>query len=298
VTVSEGRVTLSGPVLSEEVDDLIRQIGRVRGVQEVRNELEIHQSSEGVPALQGEAAPTDSRDRDENWTPTTRLLVGVAGGTLAVRGIRTGGPIGTALSLLGVGLIARAAGNIPARQLVGLGAQRRGFEFEKTIALAAPVDQAWEVWSHFENFPRFMAHLQEVRSVDDARSHWVAVGPAGLPVEWDAVVTDWVPQQFIGWSSVQGSPVETSGQVRFRRVGEGRSEIDIRLTYSPPGGVVGHAVAALWGSDPKQAMDEDLVRFKSLVEEGKTTASGEQVRLEEITPSAPPSKPVRSRRKS
>ena len=169
------------------------------------------------------------------------------------------------------------------RDLEGLRAE---VEFEKTIALSAAVQQVWELWSNFANFPRFMAHLREVRKIDDTRSHWVAVGPAGVPVEWDAIVTDWVPQQFIGWTSVPGSPVETTGQVRFRRVGEDRSEIDVRLAYNPPGGLLGHAVAALWGTDPKSAMDDDLVRFKSLLEEGKTTASGEQVRLEEVAPAS------------
>jgi len=199
------------------------------------------------------------------------------------------------LSLVGLGLLARAATNLPSRRLVGIGAGRRAIEVEKTIRIAAPVEQVWDLWSNFENFPRFMSHLREVRKIDEGRSHWVAVGPAGVPVEWDAVVTDWVPQQFLAWKSVNGSTVQMAGMVRFRTPEEGQTEIDVHLSYNPPAGAVGHAVAFLAGTDPKQAMDEDLVRLKSLLEEGKTRAGGEPVRVEEVT-SGSGSAPTSSRR--
>jgi uncharacterized membrane protein len=187
------------------------------------------------------------------------------------------------MSAAGIGLLTRAVTNASSRQLVTLGAGGRAFEVEKTITVGAPVEQVWELWSNFENFPRFMTHLREVRKIDEGRSHWVAAGPAGVPVEWDAVVTDWVPQQFIGWTSVEGSTIETSGQVRFRPTEAGKTEIDIRMEYSPPAGVAGHAIASLLGTDPKQAIDDDLVRLKSLLEDGKTHAGEDDVRLEEVT---------------
>ena len=219
----------------------------------------------------------------ENWAPATRAVVGTVGGLLAVKGSRTGGVSGKVLSVIGFGLLARAASNFPARSLVGLGRSRRAIEVEKTLLIRAPVHQVWELWSNFENFPRFMAHLQEVRKVDEGRSHWVAAGPGGLPFEWEAVVTDWVPDQFIGWSSVEDSPVETSGQVRFRPVSEQETQIDIQLSYNPPAGIAGHALATVFGVDPKQAIDDDLVRLKSLLEDAKTSAGEGPVRLEEVT---------------
>jgi uncharacterized membrane protein len=284
VAVSDGRVTLTGHVLADEVEDLISQVERVRGVAKVHNELETHSSANGVPALQGAGRPRERRPEllQENWAPTTRLLVGAAGGLMALKGARASGAAGRALSVLGLGLLARAATNLPARRLVRLRADRRGIKIEKTIPVAAPVEEVWELWSSFENFPRFMSHLREVRKIDEGQSHWVAVGPGGVPVEWDAVVTDWVPNQFIGWASVEGSTIDTSGQVRFRPVSANRTEIDVQLSYTPPAGAVGHVIASLFGTDPKRAMDEDLLRFKSLLEEGKTSADGEQVRLEEV----------------
>src|SRR5207248_3335216 len=83
--------------------------------------------------------------------------------------------------------------------------------------------------------------------------------------------------------------VGAGGLVRFERNPDGSTRVDVKMSYNPPAGAIGHAVAALFGSDPKQAMDDDLVRFKSLLEHGKTTAHGEEIRREELsTPEAPP----------
>jgi uncharacterized membrane protein len=289
VDVSDGRVTLTGHVLADEVEHLIEQVKGVRGVSEVRNELGIHRTANGVPALQGAGHRREQRPEllQDNWAPTTRVLLGAIGSILAFQGARARRPVGRALSMLGLGLLARAATNLPPRRLVGLGAGRRAIDVQKTIRVAAPPDQIWQLWSNFENFPQFMSHLREVRKIDEGQSHWVAVGPAGVPVEWDAVVTDWVPNQLIAWKSVEGSTVDTVGRVRFQPTPGGGTEIDVHMSYNPPAGAIGHAVATLFGADPKRALDEDLVRLKSLLEEGKTRADGEPVRLDQVTASSP-----------
>jgi uncharacterized membrane protein len=134
------------------------------------------------------------------------------------------------------------------------------------------VDQVWELWNDFEQFPRFMSHFQEIRRLDEDRSRWVAKGPAGIPVEWEAIVTERVPNEVIAWKSVERSTVQTTGRVRFRPTPDGNTEIDVHLSYNPPAGALGHAVAALFGADPKRAVDEDMVRLKTLIEEGNITA--------------------------
>jgi BON domain len=127
VTVSEGRVTLTGHVRADEVDDLIERVQRVRGLSEVRNELEIHRSSDGVPALQGAGRHQEEglEVPQENWSPVVRLLVGTVGGLIALRGIRTRGRVGKGLRVIGLGLLARAAANVPPRRLVDLGTAAR-----------------------------------------------------------------------------------------------------------------------------------------------------------------------------
>lgn len=233
----------------------------------------------------GERARTGRLDLlQDSWAPATRLLVGIAGGVLLAQGIRSRGIIGRSLSAVGIGLVTRAVSHSSPRQLLKLAtAAWRGISVEKTITVGVPVEQVWELWNNFENFPRFMTHLQEVRKIDEGRSHWVAAGPAGMPVEWDALVTDWVPQQFIGWTSAEGSSVETTGQVRFRPISSESTEIDVRMEYHPPAGVAGHAIASLFGTDPKRAMDEDLVRLKIMLEDGTTRAAADEVRGDEPT---------------
>ncbi|MGH7509108.1 MAG: SRPBCC family protein [Gemmatimonadales bacterium] len=289
VNVLNGQVTLSGDVLADEVDDLIGRVREVRGVKEVRNELQVHSSADGVPALQGSGRPREQRPEllQENWAPAIRLVTGTIGGLMVLKGVRTRGPARNALTAAGFGLLTRALTNLPARRLVGAGAGRRAVDVQKTITVAAPVERVWELWSNFEQFPRFMSHLREVRRIDDTRSHWVAAGPAGVPIEWDAVVTQRVLNEAIAWKSVEGSTVETAGRVRFRPTPEGNTEIDVQMSYNPPAGALGHAVASLFGADPKRAMDEDMVRLKSLLEEGKTRADGEPVHLDDVISSAP-----------
>jgi uncharacterized membrane protein len=300
VNAFEGRVTLSGHVLADELPQLIRRVGRVRGVNEVRNELEMHATAENVSGLQGIGHRHQSLSPG-GWRPATRLLLGTAGGLLAVRGVRRGGTTGAALSAVGAGLLAGAVGFDPSRGLIGLASRRHMMEVEKTLTIEAPVEAVWRLWSNFENFPRFMSHIREVRTVDEGHSHWVAVGPAGVSMEWDAIVTDWVPEQFIGWTSIEGSPVATTGQVRFRAASDNQTEIDVRFDYAPPAGTLGHAVASLFGDNPKQAMDEDLARVKSLLEAEGPNGDQPEVRLENTTSPESPRRSTRggrSKRKS
>jgi len=275
VAVLDGQVTLGGHVLASEVDELIHRVKRVRGIRDVRNELEIHRTANGVPALQGSGRPREQRPEllQENWAPATRVIMGTIGAALMLQGVRSKGAVGRTLSALGLGLLTRAMTNLPARRLVGAGASRRAVDVQKTVVVAAPIERVWELWSEFEQFPSFMSHLREVRRIDKNRSHWVASGPAGIPVEWDAVITEWAPNEAMAWKSVEGSTVQTAGRVRFRPTPDGNTEIDVHLSYTPPAGVLGHAIASLFGTDPKHAMDEDMVRLKSLLEEIPSASS-------------------------
>lgn len=111
--------------------------------------------------------------------------------------------------------------------------------------------------------------------------HWVAAGPAGVPISWDAEVIAVEPNELLCWSSLEGSRINTPGRVQLKGYGSG-TLIEIRLSYAPPAGPLGHAVARLLGADPKTALDEDMVRLKGLLETGKTTVRGRQVRTDQL----------------
>jgi uncharacterized membrane protein len=283
----DGFLTLRGPALADEADRVVTAMGRVRGVRGVENQLQPHASAEGVSALQGNPPPREPRMEllQENWSPATRLLASAGGGLLGLYGMRHGGVTGLLLSAIGMGTALRGLTNVPPRRLLGSGADngREAVTVQKAINIEASPEEVYELWSNFENFPRFMAHVREVRSLGQDRSHWKVAGPAGTTAEWDAVVTRRVPARLLAWKSIEGQPVHTAGMVRFDPNPGGGTRVTVRLGYTPPAGALGHVVASLLGADPKQAMDEDLARLKSLIETGRTTAEGQQVRREEVS---------------
>ncbi len=286
VTAADGRITLRGPILAHEVDRLIRRVAVVRGVRSIDSQLQVHQEPSDVPGLQGAPARRRGLERFEffqtQWSPTARLLAGIAGGSLGLVAARQAGLTGLALGAAGLTLLARAATNLELKRLLGVGGGRRAVVVQKTIDVAAPLEDVFDFWSRYENFPRFMAHVREVRRGAGDRSHWTVAGPGGVPIRWDTEVTRFEPNRLIAWKTVEGAPVAHSGMVRFDPNPDGTTRVDIKMSYNPPGGAMGHAVAAFLGSDPKRAMDDDLVRFKSLLEEGRTRVRGEPVKLNEL----------------
>lgn len=272
VDAVDGMVTLSGAILEREADALLAAVGRVRGVRGVTDRLEIHEHARHVPALQGGRAPAgDHLDvLQQHWAPTTRLIVGAAGGMLVAAGAMRRDVRGSLAAVIGLGLVARAAANVPANRLTGVGSRRRAVDVQKTITINAPASDVFAFWSMFENFPQFTSRILEVRqSRDPNRSHWRVWGPAGLPVEFDAEITRTVPNTLIAWRTVEGSPVAHAGVVRFDPISYDATRVHIRMSYNPPAGWLGHGVAKAFGVDPKHSMDEDLVRMKTLIETGR-----------------------------
>lgn len=144
VTVRNGHVTLSGPILADEVDRLLKRIASIRGVTSVENRLEVHQEPGSVPGLQGEPGPRTGERFEfmqRSWSPAARLTAGVAGGTLAIGGLLTRGVVGAALGLAGVALSTRALTNLELKRLVGIGAERfkTPIEYGKTTTDGAVV---------------------------------------------------------------------------------------------------------------------------------------------------------------
>jgi len=289
VAVDGGRVTLRGPILQREVAGLLRCVEGVAGVQGVIPQLEPHKSAENVPGLQGTPSrPRRGRRPDvlqDSWSPSTRVLstlLGVGSGLRA----RKHGVLGPLYGVLGTGLALRGLTNLPLARMFGLRGGRRAFELQKTMTVRAPVAEVFRFWSNIENFPRFMQHIKRVHRIDEARSRWTVEGPAGTDVEWEAETTRVVPNEVLAWKTLPGAHVEHAGTIQFEPANGGSAtRLQIRLAYKPPVGAIGHAIAKLFGKDPKTAMDEDLVRMKSLLERGKTAAHGQTVTREQLSAS-------------
>jgi uncharacterized membrane protein len=271
VVAEGGHVTLSGPIVAEEVRPLLRHVRRVPGVRAVSDRLTVYDDPSHVSSLQGGQPAPGSRFElmQANWSPAARLAVGSLGAGLIASAIRVRGTGACALlGLAGGAMVARAAMNRKLSALLGLAGARDGIVVQKTINVDAPVEEVFGFWTDYQNFPRFMRNVREVQVREDT-SHWVVSGPAGVPVQWNARLEEIVPNELIKWRSTRDSAVRHEGWVRFEQNGHGGSRITVRLCYVPPGGAFGHAVAALFGADPKSEMDSDLLRMKTIIETGR-----------------------------
>ncbi len=200
----------------------------------------------------------------------------IGGAALLAYGLKRRSLGGAALALLGGGLAYRGlSGYCQLYRALGINTAEDGGEgsaivVEKAVSIDKSPEELYRVWHHFENLPRFMAHLKSVENTGQRRSHWVARGPLGTTAEWDAEITDDRPNELIAWRSVEGSAIPNHGRVRFQRAPRGRgTEVRVTLAYAPPLGKLGATVAKLFGEEPKQQLEDDLRRLKSLLEAGE-----------------------------
>jgi uncharacterized membrane protein len=267
VQANQGTITLRGPILEREAYRALRAVRAVPGVHGMRDELEHHEQAGDVPGLQGGRQRVQRMDiAQQHWAPATRLMVGLAGATIALYGLGRRSLTAPLFLAAGGAMLARAATNMETGRLLGWGG-RRSIDFMKTLHIAAPVEEVFAFWSNFENFPKFMRNVREVRKNRDDSWHWEVAGPLGARVQWDSTVTQLVPNEIISWATVPGAQVQHAGGVRFQPEGDG-TRLQIEMGYNPAGGALGHLVASLFGADPLAEMDQDLMRLKAYFETG------------------------------
>jgi uncharacterized membrane protein len=147
-------------------------------------------------------------------------------------------------------------------------------ELKGTTTVTKPPEEVYAFWSSLERFPSFMAHVDDVRMTGPRTSHWKVSAPFDREVEWDAEMTEEVPGSRLSWRSTEGADVANSGEVLFVRAPDGTStEVRVTLTYDAPGGGLGKALARYFGEDPSQHLDDDLRRFKQVIETGQVVRS-------------------------
>jgi uncharacterized membrane protein len=219
-----------------------------------------------------------------NVHPAERVISGVAGAALTAFAVaRRRDPTGAALALTGGYLLYRGiSGYCPTYAALRTGTANdsdsltaiiphgQGIKVEKTVSIMRSASELYDYWRNFENLPSFMRHLESVTVQSETRSHWVAKAPLGKTVSWDAEIINEVPGELIAWRSVEGADVPNTGSVRFKTIPSGRgTQIKVNLEYNPPAGVLGAIVAKLFGEEPNQQVEDDLRRFKALMEAGE-----------------------------
>jgi uncharacterized membrane protein len=215
-----------------------------------------------------------------NISKTERLASTLAGAALAAAAYQRRNK---ALGIAGFALLGRgASGFCPVSAAVGRDTSRgdtrahlagtRGVNVEAAVKIYRPQQEVYAYWRNLENLPKFMDHLVEVRDIDGRRSHWVAKGPLGVHVEWDAEIIKDVPPELISWKTVDNADVVSAGSVWFKQApGDHGTIVRVRMQYDPPAGKLGATVAWMLGDDPQTAIEEDLQRFKQLLETGEVS---------------------------
>ena len=219
---------------------------------------------------------------ERNVSEPERWASVIFGGALAAYGLKMRSIPGLVVAAVGGALVHRGAtGHCLVYESMGLstadeqGGQvsipyGRGVRVEKAVTINAPREELYAFWRRFENLPLFMHNLEDVKVHDEKRSHWVAKGPASSKVEWDAEIINEIPNELIGWRSVEGSQIDNAGSVHFTPAPAGRgTEVKVVLRYDPPAGVMGARISRILGEDPAMNVQEDLRRLKRLIETGE-----------------------------
>ncbi|SEJ59991.1 Uncharacterized membrane protein [Deinococcus reticulitermitis] len=199
-----------------------------------------------------------------------RMISGAAGGALVLMGLRKRGLLGLGMTAVGGYLAYKAAtGKDPVMAAAGLSGNAMAAKpifVEHSVVIDRPAQQVYDFWRKLENLPQIMSHLETVTVLDDKRSRWVAKAPLGTHVEWEAEIVNDKPGERIGWHSLPGATVDNAGSVQFESLPNGGTRVHVALSYRPPAGPLGAAVAKLFGEEPSQQIAEDLQKFKATFE--------------------------------
>jgi uncharacterized membrane protein len=179
--------------------------------------------------------------------PSNPWLGAALGGSLVLYANRKRGALGTLVGLAGAGIVAHSLAPLVGSLLRNAGLARQSVNLHTTLVVDRPVRDMFALCSNFENFPRVVGALRGITDFDDGRSRWAIARPSGEVLEWDVMVTKYVPGQVIAWESVPNAPVKSSGVVRFAPEGPNRTRLDLTLRYRPAQTSVRDALRAIVG---------------------------------------------------
>ena len=183
---------------------------------------------------------------------------------------------GGALGIAAYGAYRRAQGDQGHREHASV-EHGTGEKSVNVVTINKPAAELYRYWRDFANLPRFMQHLEAVQDLGEGRSHWQAKAPLGQSVEWDARIINDVEDELIAWQSTEDAQIANAGSVRFTPAPfERGTEVRVTLSYTPPAGKVGAAIANLLGEEPGRQVSDDLRRFKQLLETGELPTNDRQ----------------------
>ena len=236
--------------------------------------------------MEGETGPPE--EMPVNIGSAERIASIAAGGALIVFGLMKRRWAGLALATGGGYLVARSiTGYCPIYHAAGLStapephntAERivgpDGIKVDKVVTIERSPEDLYNFWRELQNLPGIMSHVLSVTGDVESGSHWTVRGPGGVDVSWDAIVTLDDVNRMISWQSIPGSQIINTGLVRFRPLpGDRGTEVHVVLHYRPPFGALGKLVVPFFEREPSHQVEEDLRRFKQVMEAGEVAKAG------------------------
>jgi uncharacterized membrane protein len=213
-----------------------------------------------------------------NVGDTERMISAIAGGALALYGLRRGSLGGLLVAAVGAALGYRGiTGNCQLYERLGIDSAAAGpnvgnlgVKIDKEIAVNATPDRLYGIWRNFQNLPKILSQIERVEILSPTRSRWTLKAP--VSISWEAELINDKLNELIAWRTVGNQSVEHAGSVMFQPIGDGSTRVHVSLQYDPPGGQIGHAVASLFAEDAGSKVEQDLINFKRAVEEGRLAA--------------------------
>ncbi|MEO7964823.1 MAG: SRPBCC family protein [Gemmatimonadaceae bacterium] len=237
------------------------------------------------------AGARSRRETAANISEPERLASAIAGGFLALYGVRKKGWGGLGLAVAGAELLRRGVtGHCMAYDALGVStrdgtlkiAERQSATVDPSKAIKArgvvTIQRAraelYRMWRDFSQLPTFMHNLERVDVLSPTRSHWVTKGPAGTKVEWDAEIVAEREGEYIEWASMSPADVPNRGTVQFvdSPLGDG-TEVIVTLEVEPPAGRVGDLIARAFGKSPQQEVTDAVQRFRETAERGSAASN-------------------------
>ena len=256
--VQQGYITLTGSVPEKEHAKLIKKLSKMSGAIAVHDNL----------------VQYDNRRR---WTwkgrrstlrqPAESTAKNMASSGAGMFGMAKALPMGSLLAVAGLGLAIRNLSNGNVKKMLASLPDKinQTVTLQKSIDIQASPETVFDIWSNYENFPKFMSHVNEVRDLGMQRSRWMLRGATGVGLEWDVVLTKCLPPTMLAWKTEPDASVGHSGSVRFESA-NGGTRVTIRVSYCPVTGAGRQQIMNLLGSDPEGNFEEDLQQMKAFIE--------------------------------
>ena len=222
------------------------------------------------------AGAMPERANDRSPLTSSQLAGAILGGALVGFARPRHGGFASATRLAGLGLVAAALTPALSRKVLRAGAARRRVHLLTTVVIERSVRDVFAFCKDFENFPRVVHALRCVTDYQDGRSRWEVCSPSGEVLAWDVVVTKYVPNVVIGWSSTEGSVVDCSGLIRFAPISDHATRLDVHVRYDPCHTGFADAIRALVDVRGEDALKADLERASSYLQARWTSSDANE----------------------